>query len=79
MWDLTTFHRRSSLFANTLFKAVLYHPDESQLVTAGHLLCTSHDCAHGLCQYSLVFSVFHTVNYVFCSFLEDLLQSVCQA
>lgn len=35
IWDLTTFHRRSSLFANTLFKAVLYHPDESQLVTAG--------------------------------------------
>jgi WD40 repeat protein len=35
IWDLTTFHRRSSLFANTLFKAALYHPDESQLVTAG--------------------------------------------
>ena len=38
IWDLSTFRRRSSLFANTLFKAVLYHPDESQLVTAG-LLC----------------------------------------
>ncbi|KAK9810051.1 hypothetical protein WJX72_004013 [[Myrmecia] bisecta] len=35
IWDLATFHRRSSLFANTIFKSVAYHPDESQLVTAG--------------------------------------------
>ena len=35
MWDMATFTRRSSLFANTFFKAVVYHPDESQLVTAG--------------------------------------------
>lgn len=35
IWDMATFARRSSLFANTFFKAVVYHPDESQLVTAG--------------------------------------------
>ncbi|GMH45198.1 hypothetical protein BSKO_13155 [Bryopsis sp. KO-2023] len=35
IWDLNTFKRRNSLFANTFFKAVVYHPDESQLVTAG--------------------------------------------
>ena len=27
--------RRLSLFANTAFKSVVYHPDESQLVTTG--------------------------------------------
>nr|A8ILK1.1 RecName: Full=Cilia- and flagella-associated protein 52 [Chlamydomonas reinhardtii] len=35
LWDLHTFKRRTSLFANTFFKSVVYHPDESQLVTAG--------------------------------------------
>ncbi|KAF5832700.1 flagellar associated protein [Dunaliella salina] len=35
IWDLRTFKRRTSLFANTFFKSVIYHPDESQLVTAG--------------------------------------------
>lgn len=35
IWDLTTFKRRLSLFANTFFKSVIYHPDESQLVTTG--------------------------------------------
>ncbi len=35
IWDLHTFKRRTSLFANTFFKSVVYHPDESQLVTAG--------------------------------------------
>lgn len=35
IWDLHTFKRRTSLFANTFFKAVVYHPDQSQLVTAG--------------------------------------------
>ena len=48
IWDLTTFHRRSSLFANTLFKAVLYHPDESQLVTAGQS-CWIHLVMYLLC------------------------------
>ncbi len=35
IWDLRTFKRRISLFANTFFKSVIYHPDESQLVTTG--------------------------------------------
>ncbi|GAX75920.1 hypothetical protein CEUSTIGMA_g3363.t1 [Chlamydomonas eustigma] len=35
IWDLSTFKRRISLFANTFFKSVIYHPDESQLVTTG--------------------------------------------
>lgn len=35
IWDLRTFKRRTSLFANTCFKSVVYHPDESQLVTTG--------------------------------------------
>lgn len=35
IWDLTTFKRRTSLFANTVFKAAAYHPDESQIITAG--------------------------------------------
>lgn len=35
IWDLGTFKRRTSLFANTFFKSVVYHPDESQLVTTG--------------------------------------------
>lgn len=35
IWDLNSFKRVNSLFASTFFKAVIYHPDESQLVTAG--------------------------------------------
>lgn len=35
VWDLHRFTRANSLFASTFFKAVLYHPDESQLVTTG--------------------------------------------
>jgi WD40 repeat protein len=35
IWDLTACRRRQSLFANTFFLAVVYHPDESQIVTAG--------------------------------------------
>lgn len=35
IWDLTTFKRQNSLFANTFFKAIIYHPDESQVVSAG--------------------------------------------
>mmetsp|Transcript_11703 Transcript_11703/g.13906 ORF Transcript_11703/g.13906 Transcript_11703/m.13906 type:complete len:627 (-) Transcript_11703:1832-3712(-) len=35
IWDLTRFTRNNSLFASTFFKAILYHPDESQLVTTG--------------------------------------------
>jgi WD40 repeat protein len=35
IWDLNRFTRSNSLFASTFFKGVLYHPDESQLVTTG--------------------------------------------
>jgi len=35
IWDLGRFTRNNSLFASTFFKAILYHPDESQLVTTG--------------------------------------------
>eukprot|EP01025_Chloroclados_australasicus_P008867 TRINITY_DN13287_c0_g1_i1.p1 TRINITY_DN13287_c0_g1~~TRINITY_DN13287_c0_g1_i1.p1 ORF type:complete len:634 (+),score=78.24 TRINITY_DN13287_c0_g1_i1:174-2075(+) len=35
IWDLNTYKRRNSLFGNTFFKSVAYHPDESQLVTTG--------------------------------------------
>jgi len=35
IWDLSRFARNNSLFASTFFKAVLYHPDESQIVTTG--------------------------------------------
>ena len=35
IWDLRTYKRRTSLFANTSFKSIIYHPDESQLVTTG--------------------------------------------
>lgn len=34
-WDLSRFVRNNSLFASTFFKAILYHPDESQLLTTG--------------------------------------------
>ncbi|MCO5597565.1 hypothetical protein L7F22_051643 [Adiantum nelumboides] len=35
VWDLTRFTRNNSFFGSTFFKAVLYHPDESQLLTTG--------------------------------------------
>jgi len=35
IWDLTTFKRHASLFGNTLFKSAKYHPDGSQIITAG--------------------------------------------
>eukprot|EP00210_Caulerpa_lentillifera_P006381 g6095.t1 len=35
IWNLTSFHRRNSLFANTCFRSVEYHPDGSQLITTG--------------------------------------------
>jgi len=35
IWDLNRFTRSNSLFASTFFMSVLYHPDESQLVTTG--------------------------------------------
>lgn len=35
VWDLENFTRIICLFESTMFKQVLYHPDESQLLTAG--------------------------------------------
>lgn len=35
VWDLQTHTRLTCLFESTMFKQVLYHPDESQLLTAG--------------------------------------------
>ena len=35
IWDLKTFTRLTCLFESTLFKQVLYHPEESQLITTG--------------------------------------------
>ena len=35
VWDLKTHTRLSCLFQSTMFKQVLYHPDESQLITTG--------------------------------------------
>ena len=35
IWDIKTFTRLTCLFESTLFKQVLYHPEESQLITTG--------------------------------------------
>jgi len=35
VWSLERYSRNICLFASTQFKAVLYHPDQSQLLTAG--------------------------------------------
>lgn len=35
VYDLATCRRRHSLLANTFFLSAIYHPDESQIVTAG--------------------------------------------
>jgi len=35
VWDLNTFTRVSCLFDSTMFKALVYHPDESQILTTG--------------------------------------------
>ena len=35
IWDLERFTRSNSVFASTFFKAILYHPDENQLLTTG--------------------------------------------
>ncbi|KAI8467381.1 MAG: flagellar associated protein [Monoraphidium minutum] len=35
VWDLTTHRRRATLFANTFFTGVAYHPEDSQIVTVG--------------------------------------------
>jgi len=35
IWDMRRLARNSSLLASTFFKAVMYHPDQSQLLTCG--------------------------------------------
>jgi WD40 repeat protein len=35
VWDLKTHTRLTCLFESTMFKQVLYHPDESQIITTG--------------------------------------------
>lgn len=35
VWDIKSFTRIICLFESTLFKQVVYHPDESQLLTTG--------------------------------------------
>ena len=35
IWDIVTANRIMCLFESTMFKQVMYHPDESQLLTAG--------------------------------------------
>jgi len=35
VWDLVNFLRLKAMFANTNFKSILYHPDESQMLTCG--------------------------------------------
>merc|ERR1719499_2638647 len=35
VWDLATKTRSLCLFESTLFKSIVYHPDESQLLTTG--------------------------------------------
>ena len=63
IWDMALFTRRSSLFANTFFKAVVYHPDESQLVTAGLLL-------------SILLMLIVRADYILCHTVKQTLQCV---
>ena len=35
VWDLVAFTRVMCLFEKTMFKQVLYHPDEAQVITTG--------------------------------------------
>lgn len=35
VWDLRRYTRNQAMFASTLFRGILYHPDESQLLTCG--------------------------------------------
>jgi len=35
VWDLTTFTRLMCLFEKTMFRQILYHPDEAQIITTG--------------------------------------------
>lgn len=35
VWNLETFVRTQAMFASTVFRRILYHPDESQMLTCG--------------------------------------------
>lgn len=35
VWNLDTFVRTQAMFASTVFRRILYHPDESQMITCG--------------------------------------------
>eukprot|EP00941_MAST-03F_sp_MAST-3F-sp1_P006102 g6102.t1 len=35
VWNMKKFTRLNAFFANTMFRSVLYHPDESQILTCG--------------------------------------------
>lgn len=35
VWDMERYSRNNAMFASTLFRGILYHPDESQLLTCG--------------------------------------------
>ena len=35
VWDMTRYTRNNAMFASTLFRSALYHPDESQILTCG--------------------------------------------
>lgn len=35
VWNLETFVRTQAMFASTVFRRILYHPDESQMITCG--------------------------------------------
>jgi len=45
-WDLVTHRRTQAMFASTMFKACLYHPDESQLLTCGSDRKLTYWCAY---------------------------------
>lgn len=35
VWDMARYTRNNAMFASTLFRSALYHPDESQILTCG--------------------------------------------
>lgn len=46
IWDLRSYRRSISMFANTFFMSVCYHPDESQIVTTGTDRKVRHSMGH---------------------------------
>ena len=35
IWDLNNYTRLACMFENTMFKQLVYHPSESQIITTG--------------------------------------------